>query len=253
MACAPALTIVLPITSMDYTNPPACAGAAGRLAKLCEEPEDGRSERGSQRGWHARAACSAYGKIGTLMRFRFNERKAAEAAAHLLAMRGGKMHYIKLLKLLYLADRQCLIETGFTITGDRMVSMPKGPVLSEVYDLILEEPRDPGASPWLAFVSPPTPDYKVELRQQPPAIGELSDYEIGILRGVFGRYGGMYRFDLVDLVHELPEWEDPHGSSLPIEPAKILWLAGQDRVQITTAVAEAEHAFLVDVRSTGPH
>ena len=39
------------------------------------------------------------------------------------------MAYIKLIKLMYLADRRCLIETGFPITGDRMVSMPKGPEL----------------------------------------------------------------------------------------------------------------------------
>jgi hypothetical protein len=33
----------------------------------------------------------------------FNERKATEAAAYLLKLRGGRMSYMKLIKLLYLA------------------------------------------------------------------------------------------------------------------------------------------------------
>jgi hypothetical protein len=58
------------------------------------------------------------------VRFRFNERKAAQAAAYLLAKRGGRMDYRKLLALLYLADRQKLVERGHTITGDAFVNVP---------------------------------------------------------------------------------------------------------------------------------
>ena len=43
---------------------------------------------------------------------------------------------IVLIKLLYLADRKALLESGYTITGDGMVSMPLGPVLSTIYDWI---------------------------------------------------------------------------------------------------------------------
>jgi hypothetical protein len=38
----------------------------------------------------------------------FDEKKATEVAAFLLKMRGGKMSYLKLIKLLYLADRESL-------------------------------------------------------------------------------------------------------------------------------------------------
>ena len=43
----------------------------------------------------------------------FNERKAMEAAAHLLHRRGGQMHYLKLLKLLYIADRRRCVVGAF--------------------------------------------------------------------------------------------------------------------------------------------
>src|SRR3972149_552546 len=104
-----------------------------------------------------------------MIRFPFRERKAAQAAAHLLRLHGGAMYYILLIKLLYLADRQSLIETGQPITGDRLVSMDWGPVVSQTLTLI-----SPGVNPessigreWYSYVSEPT-DYKVSgLRAQP--------------------------------------------------------------------------------------
>ena len=57
----------------------------------------------------------------------FDERKAAEAAAFLLFMAGGKLPLIKLVKLLYLAERLSLQRYGEPLTGDRLVAMPNGP------------------------------------------------------------------------------------------------------------------------------
>jgi uncharacterized phage-associated protein len=51
------------------------------------------------------------------------------------------MAYIKLIKLLYLADREALLRWGRPITTDRHVSMPKGPVVSQIYDLITRRAR----------------------------------------------------------------------------------------------------------------
>ena len=41
---------------------------------------------------------------------------------------------LKLMKLMYLAERLSLKRYGDTITGDAFVSMPHGPVLSMTYD-----------------------------------------------------------------------------------------------------------------------
>jgi len=66
---------------------------------------------------------------------RFNERKATQVAAQFLRLRGGRMSYMKLIKLMYLADREALLRWGRPISTDRYVSMDKGPVLSRVLDL----------------------------------------------------------------------------------------------------------------------
>lgn len=155
------------------------------------------------------------------MSLRFNERKATEAAAFLLRLRGGRMHYLKLIKLLYLADREALLRWGVPITTDRYVSMNNGPVTSRIYDLIVDEGEKPF---WSQYVSAPA-DYQVSLVQEAPG-DELSRAEEALLREIFEQYGHMYRFDLVKLVHTLPEWKDPNGSAIPISVRDILRAGG---------------------------
>lgn len=74
------------------------------------------------------------------MVLRFNERRATEAAAKFLKLRGGRMSYLKLIKLLYLLDREALLRWGRPVTTDRYVSMDNGPVVSRIYDLIRRSP-----------------------------------------------------------------------------------------------------------------
>jgi uncharacterized phage-associated protein len=151
------------------------------------------------------------------MSLRFNERKATEAAAFLLRLRGGRMHYLKLIKLLYLADREALLRWGVPITTDRYVSMDHGPVTSKIYNLIVDEGDKPF---WSEYVSAPA-DYQVTLLRDAPA-DQLSRAEESLLQEIFSRYGHLYRWDLVDVVHKLPEWKDPNGSAIPISIRDIL-------------------------------
>jgi hypothetical protein len=123
------------------------------------------------------------------VRLRFNEAKATEAAARLIALRGGKMSYMKLIKLLYLADREALLRWGRPITTDRYVSMDHGPVVSNVYELIRAEPQPGRGQSWRRFVSAPDGEYDVSLLAIPePA--ELSQAEDLLLREVFTLHGG---------------------------------------------------------------
>lgn len=176
------------------------------------------------------------------MRFVFNEQKAAEAAAHLLDMSGGSMEYIRLIKLMYLADRQTLIEVGTPITGDKMVAMPYGPVLSRVYDRINQRPDSP---PWSDYVTAKG-RYDVELVASPPVDGALSNFEISVLRSVCEKWKGVDKWTMVDALHELPEWSDPDGSARPIDPVEILRLAGKSDDEIECLVAQAETVWAMD-------
>jgi len=182
------------------------------------------------------------------MRFVFKERKAAQAGAQLLKLHGGRMNYMVLIKLLYLADRQMLLDTGYPITGDKMVSMPHGPVLSRIYDSInargLGEPGE--STPWFEYVSEPQQRYNVSSVKPDPEADELSRYEMGILEAVHSTYGRMNRWALRDFMHTLPEWSDPQGSSKPIDPEDILRAAGRSQHEIERVVRDAEELWFMN-------
>jgi uncharacterized phage-associated protein len=178
------------------------------------------------------------------MHLRFNERKATEAAARLLELRGGRMSYLKLIKLLYLVDREALLRWGRPVTTDRYVSMDRGPVVSRIYELIREEPSPDAEAFWRQHIS--TENWDVVLIRR-PAAGELSNAEGSLIAEIFGKYGGMSRWELVELAHALPEWIDPEGGAFPIEYRDIL-NAGR-KTQAEIAVIEEELRNLATVES----
>ena len=170
------------------------------------------------------------------MPLRFREDRAAQAAASLLKLRGGTMSYLKLIKLLYLADRQALTELGRPITYDRFVSMQYGPVLSNTLNLISTEPDPEAWSYWHTYISAPR-DWEVALLREAP-VDQLSKAEEGILRKIFAQFGHMTRWDLVKYTHGLPEYEDPQGSSVPISLRRML--IGTGRTEEDAAAIEQE-------------
>jgi uncharacterized phage-associated protein len=178
------------------------------------------------------------------MRFPFNERKAAQAAAYLLKKHGDRLNYMKLIKLLYLADRKALLEYGQPITGSRMVSMPKGPVLSAVLDLINWGRKRNEPSQWLEFISEPI-GYDVTIANGITLedLDLLSGDERHILDEIDEEFGLIDKWSLVDLTHRLPEWRDPHGSSLPIDPAEILRAEGRSPQEIYRIAQNAARAM----------
>jgi len=174
----------------------------------------------------------------------FNERKATEAAARLLKLRGGRMSYMKLIKLLYLVDREALLRWGEPVTTDRYVSMDRGPVVSRIYSLI-NEGAPPGVeSVWEKHISPPE-NYEVFLRREPEP-SELSPAEEALIDGVFLKFGRMSRWELVDYCHELPEWKNPEGSALPIDTSDILRASGKSREEIGEIEGELEELAAID-------
>jgi uncharacterized phage-associated protein len=160
------------------------------------------------------------------MNLRYHQERTTQAAARLLQARGGIMSYMKLLKLLYIADRRALLDHGRPITFDRFVSMDHGPVLSQTYNLTVAEERPGHRSYWREYISEPS-NYEVRLVRPAPATA-LSPAQERILDDVFAEFGAMSRWQLMQYVHTLPEWQDPRGSSLPIALRDVLRAGGLD-------------------------
>ena len=184
------------------------------------------------------------------MRFTFDPRKTAQAAAWLLQRHGGRLTRGRLLKLLYLADRQSLIDTGRPVTGDYMVSMDQGPVLSITYDLIKGKYDEPEArAVWARYVETVPHTMQVRATHSVPmparerfVYDNLSRYEMKVLEQVDEVYGALAWKDLSALTHQLPEWQDPHGSSWPIDPEDILAAGGVSPERVMSIAQEAEES-----------
>lgn len=142
----------------------------------------------------------------------FREDKATQAAMLLLRASGGEMPYMKLIKLLYLADRACLLKYGHSISNDRYFSLDHGPILSRILDIINEGSRDGVGDYWISHITKPV-GYDVFLRNSNCPTDELSEAECEILSEVFAEHGNKDKWELVDWMHEnIPEWVNPEGS-----------------------------------------
>jgi uncharacterized phage-associated protein len=169
------------------------------------------------------------------MNFRFDFDKALQAAGVLLSLDGDRMERIRILKLLYIADRELLAEVGRTITGDRAVAMKHGPVLGQVYDLIKGEASRAGE--WGRFIH--TVNHAVELRHD-PGRGELSRGEIEKLVEVTDRYRDVDDWALSEATHEFEEWSK-HFNEEAV--ASIPWrdvLAAQGKEELVEIIEREE-------------
>jgi uncharacterized phage-associated protein len=133
----------------------------------------------------------------------FNPEKTIQASAVLLKEHAGRMSRMRLLKLLYIADRELLAETLRPITGDHPMAMPHGPVLSHTYDLIK---RKHVSSPlWDKFITQQGPQ-DVSLACD-PGLGKLSPKEIDTLIAVCDRFRDLDDYSLALVTHKFEEFK----------------------------------------------
>lgn len=169
----------------------------------------------------------------------FNEEKVAQMAAYLLAQRGGQMSYLKLMKLLYLADRTSMERYEESMSKDSWFSMDKGPVLSTTLDLMQ------GSSctgKWEKWVGGGPVPHEVSLAYphcDRDCFDELSDADIEILDEVWNQFGHMTRWQLVDFTHKhCAEWKDPNHSARPISPQEVFRAIGKTPEEANELSAE---------------
>ena len=161
------------------------------------------------------------GKEGQTVNARcVDERKATQIAAFFLKESNNYIpDFIKLVKLMYLADREALLELGYTLTKGTHYSLPKGPIVSEVYDwlkgtLVGEF--------WNQHIKR-SGKYGVSLERN-PGIGLLAESHIRLLQRIQKEHGNKSTWQLVKDVEALPEHREPIGrrKRRPIHYVRIL-------------------------------
>lgn len=171
----------------------------------------------------------------------YNARKAAQVAAFFAKAEGGQINILKLVKLIYLADRLAMETFEAPILVDEFVSMPHGPVNSLTLNQINGTAED--CEVWNEFITD-RDKHDVGLKSADLKIydlDEISAAEMKILQLTWDRFGKMNGFELVKYTHEnCPEWEDPHGSSYPIPMERIFKFLGKHGGSEIAAKLESE-------------
>ncbi len=142
------------------------------------------------------------------------------------------MNHMKLIKLMYLVDREALIRWGRPITFDWYFSLPHGPVLSFTLDLINSDREPDESSYWHGLISE-RDGHRVSLVTDELPVDQLSPAEESLLDELFGEFGAMDEWELRDYCHRLPEWQDPKGSRLAIQLEQILSGAGLGPTEVS--------------------
>lgn len=147
--------------------------------------------------------------------FPFELAKAVQSLGVLFSSENDpKVAYYRLLKLLYIADREFLKDTGRPIVGGSDVAMNKGPLNSQTYDLIKGEHPD-----FILFLRHFTKDgRRLLVMQEDPGRDDLSRREVRKLTEVSERYRDLDDDEIGDLPHEFLEYSQNYeaNTSRPI-------------------------------------
>lgn len=174
------------------------------------------------------------------MKIHFDEKRATQAAAILLKEAGGRMNYMKLLKLLYLADRTSLVEKGRTIAGASFYIMKHGPLAGDVLNCIKK--RSGHGDFWACHIH--KEGYDVAYVTD-PGDGELSDYDVEVLTELQLQHTKRDAWDMVRFVRALPEWHPLEGrEALSLE--EILRKAGVNEEDVKTFAEQMKHLSALD-------
>jgi uncharacterized phage-associated protein len=168
----------------------------------------------------------------------FDLDKCVEAAGVLFGKTESKtIGRMRLLRLLYLANRKSLQETGDPIVDDDVIAMKHGPVLCRTYDLI----KGTDENAWRAHFRI-IDSINIQMVSD-PGTDHLSDYDVATLTAIACQYESVEDEDLSDESHGFYEyvvsWGDGTRNAVPIAEEDILLGIGFKPEEITRILREA--------------
>ncbi len=139
------------------------------------------------------------------------ERLAAQMAVALIAKANRPIGRLKLLKLMYLAEREAMRRFLLPIIGDDIFAMRQGMALSKAARLARGKGEVDGD--WNQHIARTAQGLGIRKGVAPRSLDRLSEDDLGVIHKVWKSYGRMTQDELVHAVHhQLPEykqhWDD---------------------------------------------
>lgn len=119
----------------------------------------------------------------------YSEAKAAHVAAYFLKKAGGSTELLKLMKLMYLAERESYSRFGEPLIGDEPYADRHGPVLDSVYKSASDQ--NAAGPTWKALIlSRDGNSNNIKLKIPEPKLTKLSHADRNILEFIWLEFGG---------------------------------------------------------------
>src|SRR5271156_3433767 len=171
--------------------------------------------------------------------FPFDGQKATEVSARFVALSGRRINILKLVKLVYLLDRESIARRGMPVVGGVYLSMRNGPVTSELLDLINAGRIWNCETNWELFISD-RQNHEVELVRDPGS-DHLSTFEMQLIEELWHLHEHEDQWALVDWCHaNCGEWLPLDKGREQISLAQLADEVGCESSEVLENVAEQD-------------
>lgn len=175
----------------------------------------------------------------------FSEEKMLQVIGYLLLLNGKRMNLLKLMKELYLIDRESIEERETSISGDVHFSLRHGPILSMTLNLLNDINKNPK---WHTYLhSEDVGYYYPDIVMDKETLEDrLSQKDKQYIKNISHRFKKYTPEQIEDYTHDnLPEWENPGKSSIKITFESIMEAIGKTHEDIKEA--KDEYSFVEEM------
>jgi uncharacterized phage-associated protein len=138
---------------------------------------------------------------------KFSYKKAIQSINLFAELEGGRINYMKAIKLIWLSDRYHLRNHGRTITGDEYFALKNGPVASCTLDIIKSTILSDEETIYKNLFLIKSNSYILK-SIKPFDSKVFSNNELRVLNLIYSEYKVFDEFQLSDISHEFPEWKE---------------------------------------------
>ena len=114
---------------------------------------------------------------------KFDIKCTVSAAAYFVSLAGGVLDMYKMVKFMYILDRESLKRWGYFVTNDTYYGMKHGNVPSMIYGLIKGTEKD---DLWNGYFEYKEPKNEVRLVKDDPYFDYMSDAEMELVEEIYG-------------------------------------------------------------------
>jgi len=171
----------------------------------------------------------------------YRSRKAAQLCAWFAVRAGGQIEKLKLIKLIYLTEREHLSTFDDSMLLDELYSLPNGPICSSTLNGINGVIHTDVWDEFILRNGNIVVAMKAFSREE---LDDISEEEIGLAEKIWAKFGCMSSSQIRNYTHKnCPEYRELEVGRFPISYRDVLEAVGSENaVQIENEIADLRQA-----------